>query len=462
MDTVGLNHHENREVIGALQRAEREDRAEAPRPSDLVKLAAIACIGAGVALDGVAVLVSFTVLGAAALWLSLRHDDSVVSRGVERHFDRATGLPLAQSLETVLRDELVGSSLSGRFAVVAVEVPEISAREVADDPGAADALMAAITHRLQTQGWIDSASGPFGPLIFLRRPGVFFVVLRDVLDDRTTRWLAGRMVEVLNRPVRWNGEELDARAVIGVAVGNSANRLDLVRQANDARQRARRQGAGTVVSSVAYGTAATPRQPGSLVSLADRSTVARLIDSPPVCGEMFADTSTVLRAIDEAIQIAMSSGDRCFVRVPGSALYHWRLPAEIAARINAAGAHGRLGLVVPSDLADRSVRIAWRNLEQLRLIGVDVFLDRSAADGRRPFDGGHAFDGVVAPSGSAADVLRARDDARSALRSPDAPVVTIPDDASALDSAVIANGTDRTVEGGRTAQLTQGSVTSAR
>jgi hypothetical protein len=484
MQTVGLNYESHQEISGALLRAERGRKVATPGPSDLVKLTAVVLIGAGVVLDGIAVLISLTVLGAAALWLSFHHDDAVVERGVEDLFDSRTGLPLAEGLETVLSDDLVAGSLSGRFAIVSVEVPEIAAREVANDHGAAEALMVSVTHRLQSHGWIGRAGGPFGPLVFLRRPGVFFVVLRDVIDDRTTRWLAGRMLDIVNRPVRWNGGSLDPRAVIGLAVGNVADRLDLVRQSSEARQRARREGRGAVV-----GASDLPGPHAAqtwLVSIEDETAVGRLIDPVPAGGEMFAELAALLRALDEAFDVAAATGARCFVRTQGAALCHWDAPARIAARVNAAGMHGQVGIVVPSDLADRSTRLAWENLEQIRGCGLDLYIDRSDARITPRGAPDPLFDGIVTVAGDSEEMQERRAqvmiDARE--NGADAVIVSLldlqPDPAVPELTAVVGGsvlaavtapgfpgrpadeGTDRTVHGGRSAQFAQGVVIPAR
>ncbi len=484
MQTVGLNHESHQEISGALLRAERGRKVATPGPSDLVKLAAIVLIGAGVVLDGIAVLISLTVLGAAALWLSFHHDDVVVERGVDDLFDSRTGLPLAEGMETVLTDDLVAGSLSGRFAIVSVEVPEIAAREVANDHGAAEALMVSVTHRLQSHGWIGTAGGPFGPLVFVRRPGVFFVVLRDVIDDRTTRWLAGRMLDIVNRPVRWDGGALDPRAVIGLAVGNAVDRLDLVRQAGEARQRARREGRGAVVGAtdvVGPNVAQT-----WLVSIADDSAVGRLIDPVPAGGEMFAELAALLRAVDEALGVAAASGARCFVRAQGAALCHWDAPARIAARVNAAGMHGQIGIVVPSDLADRSTRLAWGNLEQIRRCGLDLYIDRSDARAKPRGAPDPLFDGIVTVAGDSEEMQERREQLRIDAREngTDPVIVSLldlrqdpspPELTSVVGGSVLAavnapgfpgrpepEGTDRTVEGGRSTQIAQGAVIPAR
>lgn len=402
---VGLNHEAHRDVLAALRRAGHDDRVESARPSDLVKLASLVCILAGLVIGGPASMVAFGAVGGLALWLALRHDDNAVARGIEEHFDEATGLPLASAIDVVLRDDLIASSLSGRLAVVAVEIPEISAREVAGQRTAAEALMVSTIHRLQSQGWIDRVSGPFGPLLFLRRPGVFLVVLRDVLDDRTTRWLAGRLIDVVNAPVRWEGHELEPRAVMGVAVGRTAQREDLVRRANDARQQARLQGAGTVVSAPGDGPEAHAR--GELVSVGNRAAVGRIVESRGNVREMFSDMSAALRAVDEAIDKSALTGERWFVRASAAALCHWRLPAGIATKLNAAPEGCRIGLVIPSDLTDRNVRIAWRNIQEIRSFGVAVYIDRSAEAEAAPVIGVDGFVSAGTAETARAGVLEA-------------------------------------------------------
>ena len=106
MQTAGSSHEAHHEVVGALVRAQRDRTSESPRASDLVKLAAIVCLGAGVAFGDIAVLLALTAVGATALWWSFHHDDAIIEHGVEDAFDRRTGLPLAGvrpvALETVV------------------------------------------------------------------------------------------------------------------------------------------------------------------------------------------------------------------------------------------------------------------------------------------------------------------------------------------------------------------------
>jgi hypothetical protein len=475
MSSAELSYASNQEVVAALLRAERGRTVANPRFSDLVKLAAILVIGVGVVLNGIAALVSLSVLGAITLWLSFHHDDVVVERELDDLFDPRTGLPLLPGLETVLRDEHVAASLSGRIAVVAIEVREIAAREVAEDLDAAEALMVSVTHRLQSHGWIGGNSGPFGPLVFLSRPGGFAVVMRDVIDDRTTRWVAGRMLDVLNRPVRCRDAVLDPRAVVGLAVGSSADRAGLVGLANDALRRARREGGGTVVSSA--DTVNPSATEAWLVSVADDSAVGRLIDPEPGGGEMFAESASFLRALDRALDFAATSGERCFVKARGVALSHWDTPARIAARVNAAGLHGRVGIVVPSDLVDRATRRAWENLEKIRRCGLDLYVDRSGT-ATPPATLDPRFDGVITVSGDPDTPDNAHDSAlgpvvvsvvdRRFVHPTPVPVLgdieMVLDGITDLGFPTRSNdeGTDRTVVGGRPAHVAQGLGIAAR
>jgi len=398
MYTVGLSHESNQEIAAALKRADRDVVTAVPRTSDVVKLASIVCIGAGVMLGGIAEIASLSVLGIAALWLSFNHDDTSVGRNVESLFDPATGLPLFEALESVLGDDLVAASVSGRFAVVSLEVPEIAVRSVANDHGAEEALMASVTHRLQSHGWVGSSRGPFGPLIFLRRPGVFYIVLRDVIDDQTTRWLAGRLLEIVNRPVRWDGTMLEPSAVIGLAVGPATQRLDLVGSASEARCRARRDGVGSVVCS---GDRSATAGSTWLVSRVDHQTVGCILEPAPGGGELFGEAAAFLRAFDEAIETAKETDSRCFVRAHVAALSHWDTPARVAARVNASGAHGSVGIIVSADLVSTARGLVWETVEQLRRCGIVIFVDRSDPASDVHWDPSRKIDGIVLPVGNA-------------------------------------------------------------
>ena len=441
MQWVGLGHEPNEEIATAL---ERSDRAMATppsaRPSDVVKLAAIGCIGAGVMVGGIAAPIAFSVLGAAALWLSFNHDGATVERNRGPRFDPVCGLALADVMETVLADELVAVSVSGRFAVVSVEVPEIAARIAANDRGGADSVTIAVAHRLRSHGWVGARGGPFGPLIFLSRPGVFHVVLRDVLDDQTTRWLARRLLEIVNRPVRWNGDSIEPRAVIGIAVGPAAQRLELVGQAAEARGRARRDGAGSIVCHE------DPRTTSGgtwLVSDLDRLTIGRVVEPAPGGGELFGEAAAFLRAVDDALEVAAETGTRCFVRVGAAALSHWDTPARVAARVNAAGAHGRVGIVVSADLASRAHGLVWEHVDQLRRCGLEVLVDRSDPASDVRWDPTRPVDGIILPSGS----------------------VARPTPAPAVDTgvgAVVADGFVRTISAGKSSRYPKEMVTPVR
>lgn len=442
---VGMDDESHREVAAALARADRQVTTAAPSGSDVVKLAAVVCIGAGVMLGGIA-FVSLAVVGGATLWLAFNHDDAAVERSMESMFDPATGLPLVEGLESVLSDDLVAASLSGRFAVVSMEIPEIAARSVMNDHGAAEALMVSVTHRLRSHGWVGSNRGPFSPLIFLRRPGVFYVVLRDVIDDQTTRWLARRLLEIVNRPVRWDGRMLEPRAVIGLAVGPSTERVDLVRSASEARCRARRDGAGSVVCNDDRSAAA-----GStwLVSRADREAVGCIIEPAPGGGELFGESAAFLRALDEAIETSAATGSRTFVRARAAALSHWDTPARVAARVNASGAYGSVGILVSAELASTARGLVWENVEQLRRCGLDVFVDRSDPATDAHWDSSRKVDGIVLPVGE------------SAVEAP------VPAPAAAVPTGDEVRGlglgrTERTLATGRLAQLAKDPVTPSR
>ena len=400
MYRVGLGHESNQEIAAALERADQKVVPARRGASDVVKLASIVCVGAGVMLGGIPELVSFSVLGTAALWLSLDHDETAAERNTESMFDRATGLPLVEGLETVLADDLVAASVSGRFAVVSMEVPEIAARTVVNDHRAAEALMVSVTHRLQSHGWVGSSRGPFGPLIFLRRPGVFYIVLRDVIDDQTTRWLAGRLLEIVNRPVPWNGTVLEPRAFIGLSVGPAAQRLDLVRSASEARYRARRDGAGSVVCSDDRNVTA-----GStwLVSDAGNQSVGCVLEPAPGGGELFGEAAAFLRAFDEALDIATETGGRCLVRAHVAALSHWDTPNRVAARVNASSPHGRVGIVVSANVVSTARGLVWEHVEQLRRCGLDVFVDWSNPAGDTQWDPSRKIDGIVLPGDGEAE-----------------------------------------------------------
>lgn len=441
MHAVGLDHESNQEIAAALERASRTVSTEAPGSSDVVKLAAIVCIGAGFVVGGVPELVALSAVGLTALWLSLNHDDTGAARPTDSAFDPATGLPVVEAIEAVLSDELVAASVSGRFAVVSLEVPEIAARAVVNDHGGAEALMAAVTHRLQSHGWVGSSRGPFGPLIFLRRPGVFYIVLRDVIDDQTTRWLARRLLEIVNRPVRWNGAMLDPRAVIGLAVGPASSRLDLVRSASEARCRARRDGAGSVVCSDDRNAAAGGTW---LVSRVDDQAIGCILEPAPGGGELFAEAAAFLRALDEALEIAAESESRCFIRASAAALSHWDTPTRVAARVNASGAHGALGIIVAPELVSTARGFLWENVEQIRRCGLDIYVDRSDTASDAQWDSSRKIDGIVVPLGG------------------DRPAAGATETAETLEIRTVPERTDRLIDSGKNAQYPKEMVTPAR
>lgn len=397
MYRVGLGHEANQEIAAALRRADRAVAA-APEASRVVPLAAVGCVFAGLVVGGPATFVALCVIGGVALSVAIGRDDTDGERGPDSVFDRATGLPLFDGIETVLGDDLVATSVSGRFAVVSLGVPEIAARAAAGDRGAADALTAAVAHRVQSHGWVGSSSGPFGPLIFLRRPGVFAIVLRDVLDDQTTRWLARRLLDIVNEPVRWNGAMIEPNAVIGLAVGPAKQRLDLVRSASEARCRAHREGPGAIVCS-------DDRSPSAgstwLVSRVDHRTVGCVLEPAPGGGDLFGEAAAFLRALDDAIETAVASGSRCYVRARAAALSHWDMPARVAARVNAGGAHGRVGIIVTPALASTARGMVWENVEQLRRCGLDVLVDRSDPSQDAAWKSSYRIDGILEPNGAA-------------------------------------------------------------
>ena len=386
------------------------------------------------------------------------------ANSLDAHFDPSTGLPLASALPHVVNDGLVLRSLTGRIAVASVEVPEISARRIGGDEDAARAVVNAITHRLRLQGWAGDAHGPFGPLIFLRRPGVFVVVLRDVLDERTTRWLAGRVHALLDEGVPWNGTVIAPRVVMGVAVGLIAEAEDLVARADGARIRARREPARPVVF---HGDHHSEQGRGQWVVAHEGAPYARVLDDPsPVVADLFTSARDLRRRLDATMRSLERENGRWLLPVSAATLCHRPTRQCILSAVNHAGAHRRLGLVVPSTLDDRLFAEAWKALGLLRRAGVEVHLDSrdpGAVDEplpSQPVDGVIVRAGIDGRTDTRADALVAAALARG-LRVLTHECEAI-DREPVLAAATSATGTNRLILPGHPTQEPKGPVVTIR
>ncbi|MFQ5558381.1 MAG: hypothetical protein ACE5GB_12865, partial [Acidimicrobiales bacterium] len=141
---------------------------------------------------------------------------------VDRHFDPTTDLPHAAAVPLVLADPSASRTLTGRAGLVSIELLGGPAAAAMAGAEAVEMLAAVTTHRLQSRGWVHDSAGPFGPIIFRRAPYGFVVLLRDVLDPRTTRWLAGRLLQALSSDVRCGGTVVSPEPVVGIAIGSLA------------------------------------------------------------------------------------------------------------------------------------------------------------------------------------------------------------------------------------------------
>ncbi len=381
MDATANHIGPHRETVAALRRAGSAGLPKITDRSYAAQIAGVLCMAVAVLINETASALGLLLVGGSFLWAAMRRDDLVADSDVEDQFDGQTGLPLASALPAVLTDDLATRSLTGRLAIAAIDIPEIAAAEARGEADVAESLLATTTHRLQTQGWGGDAPGPYAPLVFVRRPGVFIVVLRDVLDDRTTEWLAERVVKVIGAPIGFHGVQFHPSASIGVAIGDAGNNHDLLAAANEARLEARRRGPGAVCVFGDDPTAALDRLPHPIVSHGDETEVGLEFDLEPnrsPQAALYFGLADFSRNLERALESHLEGdGGLCFVPVSPVALCRADARQRILARINDGRAHDRVALVVPSGIDAPGLSEAWSTIHVLRQCGLHVFVDRS-------------------------------------------------------------------------------------
>ena len=392
-----------------------EDRPQRTR-SHATKLIAIICLGLGLVTDQIGLLVMTFIAGAIGLWMAFRRDDVTTDSAVAEFFDDATGLPLATAMPHVLGDDLAMRTLTGRMAVIMIEVPEMARRSVAGDHGGASAMLAAISHRLRSHSWAEAAEGPFGSLFFLQRPGAFIIVRRDVLDDRTTRWLAEKLIAVVNKPIAWSGTVIEPDAILGAAAGPVSEVAALPTLATEARNQARRGRPGSVVILHRDRPTPTPPEEATLVSFGDGAAVGRVFGRTGSASSygMFEDFSGLIRTLDRALNANEHHESTVFISVSATSLSHPDAVVGLVSRVNMAEANGRVGVVLPAEFPTSASHRAVRAVRTLHDSGFSVYADRvNPSDRSRPLpdcpiDGvmvGSAFE--AAPNPDAAPIATA-------------------------------------------------------
>ena len=72
----------------------------------------------------------------------------------------------------------------------------------------------------------------------------------------------------------------------------------------------------------------------------------------------------------------------------------------VAARMNASGVHGRVGILVTPALVSTARGMVWENVEQLRRCGLDVLVDRSDPTQDAVWNPTRRIDGILESNGA--------------------------------------------------------------
>ena len=336
-------------------------------------LASIACFAASVLVDSTATLMLLYTLGGLALWVAIRHDDLTRSQTIGAFFDPWSGLPLHSALTHALADDQTMRSLSGRVAILELDISAATDRTARGDHDATNAILAAMSHRIQAHTWAESVDGPYGAMLFLRRPGILMILRRDVLDDQTSRWLAKRLVAVLNKPVPWRGEQIDPGVSITIAQGAASRAVALPALLAQNRRHARQRPAGTV-QSVSLDHARRNQSTSAALFDETGTMVGRHVQAETTADiDMFEATATLLRVIDDALIDAAEDNTTRFVTVNATSLIHPHAAGEIIRRMNGSPANARLGMVLDPDFPIDPSHRAVATMQRLHQCGVTVF-----------------------------------------------------------------------------------------
>ena len=480
MESRTLAEQEHADVVASLRRHHATQLADSSRLSvfQLIQLAAVALLAAGLIAGVVLLSVGGAVLGSLALALSLR-GEATAEDPLAADFDELTGLPLASTLPIVLHDPHVMASLGGRVSVLALEVGAAVDLADAGYHDAMAAVRASVLHRLQSDSLLYSGTGAFSPLIFLDSPGTLLVVRRDVLGDESDYWLAERTLRELDKPVAFGERRIAPDVVAGGATGPVADAGALVPMALLARNEARRGGAGTTVLRTLDRTPATPVDGAELVVASNDVVLGRWFGMPDAGSRVgiFEQFGTLGMTLNRAIEATRTDGSVPFIGVSATALANPRSVAELISRATAADLRGRVGLVLPPDFPTAPGHRAVRAVADLHAAGFYVVADRIELWSRLRELPGCPIDAVLvgpdlalgAPS-SAADraMLEATVERQcSLIHSRPALPAERPLDSSVLDAVagLAGPGSDRSSrpnEGGRSAHPATAPATSAR
>lgn len=339
-------------------------------------LASIVCLATSVLVEPTSMLVLLYTLGGAGLWISIKHDDENRTQAVDEYFDRWSGLPLYSALPYALADDQTIRSLSGRLAILELDIGAATERTQLGDHDATNAVLAAVSHRIQAHAWAESIHGPFGALLFLRRPGTLVILRRDVLDDSTSRWLAKRLVAVLNQPIEWRGEQINPAISVAIAQGAASRATALPTLLAQNRRHTRQRPAGAV-DSVSLDNDRRHQTTSPALVDEDGALIGRHIQAEiSTNAGLFESTAGLLRAVGDALNDGATDNITRFVTVSPTSLIHPHAVSEVIRRMNMSPADARLGIILDTSFPTHPSHRAVMAVQQLHNCGVTVFAEQ--------------------------------------------------------------------------------------
>jgi len=381
-DSTGTQHQE---VVASLTR-DASATFEAPghrREAQFVLLVAVAVLAVGLVVQDVWTIGGSVLVGSAALFIGMRPSgpDNVP---LEQFFDAATGLPNGSALPVVVDDERAMVSLTGRVAVLVIDIAAARELVTVGDQATADALVAAVLGRLEGQALVYATGGSFSSLLFREDEGSLVMIRRDVLGDESNQWLADLALEAVKPPVRLEGRTIRPGIAIGGAAGAASEAAALVATAFLARTEARQCGPGTVIVRSLEPAVSMPVRGIDLVVPGASTALGRWYrdaDMSPRVG-IFEHLGGLRMALGKAIDATVADGPIPFVRASVTSLCHPRAVAQLTQRVQEAEMSGRVGIVLGPDFPAAWTHRAVQAVAELHAAGFRVAVDRIAPGSR--------------------------------------------------------------------------------
>ena len=368
------------EISAAIRRAAIVD-SDRRRPfsvTHLLQFVGTLFIGVALLLAEPTFSIGLGAVGAGAITVALCRNPSTSDSEVDRYFDESTGLALASALPMVVRDEQAMASLTGRVAVLMVDVHGATSRLRRGDERGASALMTMVLHRLEGHSWASPIGGSFSPLFFLETPATIVIVRRDLLGDQSNQWLTERLLDDISKPLPGRSGPLQPDISIGGATGPVSDGPSLVTLAALARRDARAGGVGSVTVRALEAPRRVRRHPIEVVA-DDRQTPIGLFFESSDPGRrvgIFEHLASLRATFHHAVRSVADTGARPLIAASVTALSHPAAATDLMQRATAAGGAGRVGLVLPADFPTNPGHRAVGTVEKLHRAGFLIVADR--------------------------------------------------------------------------------------